>query len=149
MQKPFQGNDRYAPRRCLGGGNLGLVYEGYDRRRKTEVALKALRTFSSSGLYRLKQEFREERAVTKVLPMSDFGIIQITRQRLRPSITTDEAAKHDLANAYPVVVKNMQAKLDALSLGAKRAGAQYTGSNTIELSADEIQNLHQLGCVVE
>ncbi len=42
---------------------------------------------------RLKQEFRKDRAVTKVLPMSDFGLIQITRQRLRPSITTDEAAR--------------------------------------------------------
>ncbi len=36
----------------------------------------------------LKKEFRKDRAVTKLLPMSDFGVIQITRQRLRPSITT-------------------------------------------------------------
>ncbi len=36
----------------------------------------------------LKREFRKDRAVTKLLPMSDFGLIQITRQRLRPSITT-------------------------------------------------------------
>ena len=35
----------------------------------------------------LKTEFRKDRAVTKVLTMSDFGLIQITRQRLRPSIT--------------------------------------------------------------
>lgn len=35
----------------------------------------------------LKREFRNDRAVTKVLPMSDFGLVQITRQRLRPSIT--------------------------------------------------------------
>ena len=41
----------------------------------------------------LKQEFAKDRAVTKLLPMSDFGLVQITRQRLRPSITanaTDE-----------------------------------------------------------
>lgn len=42
---------------------------------------------------RLKREFRKDRAVTKVLPMSDFGLIQITRQRLRPSITTDDTAR--------------------------------------------------------
>lgn len=36
----------------------------------------------------LKQEFRKDRAVTKLLPMSDFGVVEITRQRLRPSITT-------------------------------------------------------------
>jgi len=35
----------------------------------------------------LRREFRGDRAVTKVLTMSDFGLIQITRQRLRPSIT--------------------------------------------------------------
>jgi len=36
----------------------------------------------------LKKGFEEDRAVTKVLPMSDFGVVEITRQRLRPSITT-------------------------------------------------------------
>ena len=36
----------------------------------------------------LKREFRKDRAVTKLLPMSDFGLVQITRQRLRPSITS-------------------------------------------------------------
>ena len=36
----------------------------------------------------LKKEFRRDRAVSKILPMSDFGLVQITRQRLRPSITT-------------------------------------------------------------
>lgn len=36
----------------------------------------------------LRSQFRKDRAVTKILPMSDFGLIQITRQRLRPSITT-------------------------------------------------------------
>ena len=38
----------------------------------------------------LKREFTKDRAVTKLLPMSDFGLIQITRQRLRPSITATE-----------------------------------------------------------
>jgi len=44
----------------------------------------------------VRREFRRDRAVTKVLPVSDFGLIQITRQRLRPSVTktfapTDES----------------------------------------------------------
>lgn len=34
----------------------------------------------------LKKEFRKDRAKTNVLPMSDFGLIQITRQRIRPSV---------------------------------------------------------------
>jgi len=36
----------------------------------------------------LKDGFEDDRAITKVLPMSDFGLVEITRQRLRPSITT-------------------------------------------------------------
>jgi len=34
----------------------------------------------------LKKEFRKERAKVSVLPMSDFGLIQITRQRIRQNI---------------------------------------------------------------
>jgi ribonuclease G len=44
----------------------------------------------------LKKEFRKDRAVTKILPMSDFGLVQITRQRLRPSITTTQTPSGDL-----------------------------------------------------
>ncbi|MEF8796828.1 MAG: Rne/Rng family ribonuclease [Salinivenus sp.] len=36
----------------------------------------------------LEDGFADDRAITKVLPMSDFGLVEITRQRLRPSITT-------------------------------------------------------------
>ena len=38
----------------------------------------------------LLEGFAKDRAVTKLLPMSDFGLVQITRQRLRPSITTQD-----------------------------------------------------------
>jgi ribonuclease G len=34
----------------------------------------------------LKKEFRKDRAKTNLLPMSDFGLVQITRQRIRPSV---------------------------------------------------------------
>jgi ribonuclease E len=36
--------------------------------------------------YKLFENFKNDRAKTKVLPMSQFGIIQITRQRMRPSL---------------------------------------------------------------
>jgi ribonuclease G len=49
----------------------------------------------------LKKEFRADRAVTKVLPMSDFGLIQITRQRLRPSITKTFSLPDDQASGAP------------------------------------------------
>ena len=34
----------------------------------------------------IKREFKKDRAKTNVLPMSDFGLMQITRQRIRPSV---------------------------------------------------------------
>ncbi len=34
----------------------------------------------------LKREFRKDRAKNNILPMSDFGLVQITRQRIRPSV---------------------------------------------------------------
>lgn len=34
----------------------------------------------------LRKEFRKDRAKTNVIPMSDFGLVQITRQRIRPSV---------------------------------------------------------------
>jgi ribonuclease G len=59
---------------------------------------------------RLKQAFRKDRAVTKVLPMSDFGLIQITRQRLRPSITTDEDLSEELGRAIPSAEEVVETK---------------------------------------
>ncbi len=44
----------------------------------------------------IKKEFKSDRAVTKVLPISDFGLMQITRQRLRPSVTHDEEQARDV-----------------------------------------------------
>ena len=39
-------------------------------------------------LNELISHFKDDRAATRILPMSDFGLIQITRQRLRPSLTS-------------------------------------------------------------
>ena len=47
----------------------------------------------------LRKEFQKDRAVTKVLPMSEFGIVQITRQWLRPSITATAKEGLDPAEA--------------------------------------------------
>ena len=34
----------------------------------------------------IRKEFKKDRAKTNILPMSDFGVMQITRQRIRPSV---------------------------------------------------------------
>ena len=42
----------------------------------------------------IKKGFDDDRAVTKILPMSEFGLVEITRQRLRPSITSTFSASN-------------------------------------------------------
>ncbi len=50
--------DRYELKNKLGTGGMGVVYRAYDRERDFDVALKILRRFDGSALYRFKREFR-------------------------------------------------------------------------------------------
>ena len=54
----FDGTERYAARRRIGEGGMGIVYEVDDRERGSVVALKTLRRWSGDDVYRLKGEFR-------------------------------------------------------------------------------------------
>src|SRR5262245_51925190 len=56
--RPFTGTERYAVRRQIGAGGMGVVYEVDDRERRQVVALKTLHRRDAAGLYRLKREFR-------------------------------------------------------------------------------------------
>jgi serine/threonine protein kinase/energy-coupling factor transporter ATP-binding protein EcfA2 len=57
-ERPFQGNDRFEIIRRLGAGGMGVVYEVFDKRRQTRVALKTLRDLDAGAVLRLKAEFR-------------------------------------------------------------------------------------------
>ncbi|MFO8232607.1 MAG: Rne/Rng family ribonuclease [Longimonas sp.] len=69
----------------------------------------------------LKALFEEDRAITKVLPMSDFGLVQITRQRLRPSLTSSFASSSgvtvdsdDESDTYRQRLREAQSRLARL-----------------------------------
>jgi len=54
----FEGTERYQVRRRLGAGNMGVVYEAFDRKAGERVALKLLRRGGARDLLRFKTEFR-------------------------------------------------------------------------------------------
>ncbi len=58
MKLELEGLERFEVRRQIGTGGMGVVYEAYDRERKTRVALKTLRHLDAQALYRFKAEFR-------------------------------------------------------------------------------------------
>ena len=86
----------------------------------------------------LRREFYSDRAVTKILPMTDFGLIQITRQRLRPSITKTFSLTEELESAassserskseysargsVPMNPKDLVSKIDGWITNFKKSG---------------------------
>jgi tetratricopeptide (TPR) repeat protein len=54
----FTGTDRFLVQRQLGSGAFGVVYQVYDRRDQSHVALKVLRSSEADALYRFKKDFR-------------------------------------------------------------------------------------------
>src|SRR5687768_13154347 len=58
MTSEFEGTDRFAIRRRLGSGGMGVVYEAFDRSRGERVALKTLLRADAAAIFRFKREFR-------------------------------------------------------------------------------------------
>ncbi|MGO9838799.1 MAG: serine/threonine-protein kinase PknK [Polyangiaceae bacterium] len=54
----WKGTERFEVVRCIGRGGMGAVYEGRDRERGQNVALKTLLHFGPEALYLFKHEFR-------------------------------------------------------------------------------------------
>jgi len=54
----FRGNDRFQLLQTLGQGGMGVVYQAFDRKRKSVVALKMLSNMGGDALLRFKNEFR-------------------------------------------------------------------------------------------
>lgn len=54
----FRGTERFAVRRRVGSGGMGIVYEAYDLERDMRVAIKTILDVDASTLYRFKKEFR-------------------------------------------------------------------------------------------
>ena len=86
----------------------------------------------------LKRDFEEDRAVTKVLPMSDFGLVEITRQRLRPSITTTFSS----ANGAPSSTEEAEADPEELRQAERKIRRL---ENKVDQREQEVERLKEEG----
>jgi ribonuclease G len=89
----------------------------------------------------MRQAFRSDRAVTKVLTISDFGLMQITRQRLRPSITRDETTTKDVLEARAERERKIIEEARGASEELKRLRAQVNGGRGARTTAEFVESL--------
>ena len=67
---------------------------------------------------KMEREMKRDRARHKILPISRFGLMELTRQRVRPetNITTREENPDNLVEAPIQVIDAMASKLDQIEL---------------------------------
>ena len=101
----------------------------------------------------IKKGFADDRAVTKVLPMSKFGVLQITRERLRPSITTTFASpSEDDETDDAEALKQAEREIDRLEQRLHQREADFRslqeekkagGQDRVEALTDKVETLEQ------
>lgn len=89
----------------------------------------------------MRREFRKDRAVTKVLPMSDFGLIQITRQRLRPSIN----ARFSMSDDKTESIKPPETKYDQRKGGWQKPSPRLQPEDLVGKIGDWIKAYKETG----
>lgn len=95
----------------------------------------------------LKREFRKDRAKTNVLPMSDFGLVQITRQRIRPSVVKSVSKVCPMCGGSGSIVTQNTILVDIESWLTKFKHS-YKGYYTIDLHLNPyLRSMMQKGWV--
>ncbi|HYM19519.1 MAG TPA: Rne/Rng family ribonuclease [Candidatus Kapabacteria bacterium] len=101
----------------------------------------------------MKKELRRDRAKSSVLPLTDFGIMQITRQRIRQAIgdtlsdTCPACGGSGMVVAKDTVMHQIERWLDRYSTESKREALVMRVHSTIynDLSTGFISKLRKLG----
>lgn len=91
----------------------------------------------------MRRAFKSDRAVTKILPISDFGLMQITRQRLRPSVTRDESLVRDVAEAKAERDRRLLEDARAATEELKRLRAQMNGPRSTRSTTEFLTALEE------
>ena len=94
----------------------------------------------------VRKGFEEDRAVTKVLPMSRFGVLQITRERLRPSITTTFASPSSSEEEDPeAALERAEREIDRLEqrLRQRDATIQSLKEDQEAVAEEQAETLHR------
>ena len=126
----FTGTARFALRRTLGEGGMGVVYEAWDHDRGMAVALKTLRRLDAQNIFRLKTEFRtladvEHRNLVRLGELHQdgghwfFTMELVDGKGFREWLAADDGESFDGERRLRGALRQLASGLDALHRAGK------------------------------
>jgi serine/threonine protein kinase len=143
----WRGTSRYEVLARLGQGGMGIVYEAFDRERRQLVALKTLRAFDPTALYRFKREFRSIAGVLHTnlvrlyeLVVPEEGKVFFTMELVR-GVDFQRHVRRDGGRSSDApadtVVGARQARADEGTGGPQRMRCEHPAAGRKLMPADE------------